>query len=209
MVLALALLLVDSCDVARKKQVELLADVEPWLARHRTECTLCADGSSCREGFQQRNAAKRAFEVWREIHSTACTSCESGRCTDSEQQAAVLLAEAKVKHKARCAKCPFETAQCDGWRAASDDARAKLDTWKRDHAGACDKCMPSCPDWQRRVKDLVQRADESLGRHRERCGDCREQACDRAAQMKHDATNQRLTQWRSHVESCPCGRARR
>lgn len=206
MVLALALLLAD-CDVARKKQVDLLSEVEPWLARHRTECTLCADGSSCREGFQRRNVARLAFEAWRFNHAVACPVCVSARCTDSEQQSAVLLSEAKLRHKTRCASCPFTNA-CDGWRAASDEARTKHDVWKRDHAGGCDKCAPACPDWQRRAKEQAQRAEDSLARHAERCGDCKSSPCDRAAQMKLDAHNQRMTQWRSHVESCPCTRRR-
>jgi len=209
MVLALALLLGDgSCDLARKKQVELLTEVEPWLARHRTECTLCADGSSCREGFQRRNGARLAFESWRHGHAMGCQVCESDRCPEAEQQSAVLLAEAKVRHKTRCAKCPFDPAACEGWRTAADEAKGKLDLWKRDHGGGCDKCMPSCPDWQRRVKDHLARAEEAHARHADRCSDCKAGACDRAAQMRLDVHQQRMTQWRSHVESCPCGRRR-
>jgi hypothetical protein len=65
-----------ACEPSKRKQGELAAEAEPWFSRHAKDCTLCADGSACREGFERRLAIRKAFESWRAGHAAAgCASC--------------------------------------------------------------------------------------------------------------------------------------
>jgi len=212
-VLAALLALQAPCDAGKRKQGEIAAEFEPWYKGHAKDCTLCADGSSCREGYERRALGRRAFETWREGHAASgCPVClaavGAGRCDAVEGQKQLLLSEAQAKHRAKDAKCDFDPSRCEAWRTANDEARKSFDVWRRDHAGSCERCAPNCEDWRKKSKELVARAEESLTRHRERCGDCKAGGCDRAAVIKDDAQRQRLTQWRSHTEMCACAKRR-
>lgn len=201
------------CDPGKRRQGELAVEAEPWFARHAKDCTLCADGSACRDGFDRRLAIRKAFDVWRAGHAAAgCAACAgsqpaSPRCAALESQRQLLTADAQARHKAKDARCDFDPAHCEAWRAAGEEVRRTLEAWKRDHAGACERCVPDCEDWRRKAKEAAMRADDSLGRHRERCAECKAGACDRAGAIKEDAARQRLTLWRSHVENCACAKA--
>lgn len=212
-VVAALLSLQQPCDMGKRKQGEIAAELEPWFKGHAKDCTLCADGSTCREGYERRASGRKAYEHWREGHAAAgCPSClaavGAGRCDAVESQKQLLLSEAQAKHRAKDAKCDFDPNRCDGWRAANEEARKTFDGWRKEHAGSCDRCAPPCEDWRKKSRDLVARAEESMTRHRERCGDCKSGSCDRAAQIKDDGLRQRLTQWRSHVEMCACAKRR-
>ena len=216
MALALALLasLQAPCDAGKRRQGEIAAEAEPWLARHSKECTLCAEGSSCREGYERRASARRAFESWRAGHAAAgCPACAAAaagqRCSAPDGQKQLLTAEAQAKHRAKDAKCDFDPLHCDGWRAAADEVRRALDAWKKDHAGLCERCGPDCEDWRKKAKEAGLRAEDALARHRERCGDCRSGVCDRAGILREDAARQRQTIWRSHTEMCACTKGKR
>jgi hypothetical protein len=201
------------CDPGKRRQGELAAESEPWFSRHAKDCTLCADGSACREGFERRLAIRRAFDAWRAGHAAAgCVACAavqpaSTRCGALEAQRQVLTSDAQARHKAKEPRCDLEPSHCDAWRAAAEEARRALDVWKRDHAGACERCAPDCEDWRRKAKEAGARAEDSLNRHRERCAECKAGACDRGATIKEDAVRQRQTLWRSHVEMCSCAKA--
>jgi hypothetical protein len=214
LVLVLLAVLQTPCDPGKRKQGELAAEVEPWLARHSKECTLCADGSACRDGYDHRASMRRAFDAWRAGHAASgcgiCAAAVGGaRCSALESQKQELTSEAQVKHRAKDAKCEFDPARCEGWRAAAEEVKRTLDAWKKDHAGACERCGPDCEEWRKKAKEASARGDESLSRHRERCGDCKAGGCERAAAIKDDAARQRLTQWRSHTETCACAKAKR
>jgi hypothetical protein len=201
------------CSPGKLRQGELAAESEPWLSRHAKDCTLCADGSACREGFERRLAVRKAFDAWRAGHAAAgCASCAAvqpaaARCAALEAQRHLLTSDAQARHKLKDARCDFDPAHCDAWRAAGEEARRALDVWKRDHAGLCDRCAPDCEDWRRKAKDAAIRAEESLNRHRERCAECKAGACDRAGAIKEDGARNRQTLWRSHVEGCACAKA--
>ena len=211
--LALLAALQAPCDPAKRKQGELAAESAPWFSRHCAECTLCADGSSCRDGYERRASARRAFEAWRAGHAAAgCAACAAAvgagpRCSAVDGQKQALTSEAQARHRAKDAKCDFD--HCEGWRAAAEEVKRSLDAWKKDHAGACDRCAPDCEEWRKKVKEVASRAEESLARHRERCGDCKAGGCDRAAVIKEDAAKQRQTLWRSHGETCACAKGKR
>lgn len=212
--LALLATLQVPCDPGKRKQGEIAAEVEPWISRHAKDCTLCADGSACREGYERRAAAKRAYEAWRQGHAASgCPACASAvgvaRCSAVDTQKQLLTSDAQAKHRAKEAKCDFDPARCEAWRAAADEVKRTLDTWRKDHAGACDRCAPDCEEWRKKSKEAALRAEESMSRHRERCGDCKAGGCDRAGVIKDDAARQRLTLWRSHGEMCACGKAKR
>lgn len=214
LVLAFLAALQAPCDPGQRKQGELAADIEPWLARHSKECTLCADGSACRDGYDRRASTRRAFEAWRATHAASgCGICAASvggsRCAALESQTRVLTSDAQVKHRAKDAKCEFDPARCEGWRAGAEEARRALDAWKKDHIGVCERCAPDCEEWRRKSKEASARAEESMARHRERCGDCKAGSCERAGGIKDDAARQRQTQWRSHVETCACAKAKR
>ena len=215
LVLALLAALQAPCDPGKRKQGEIAAETEPWFKGHSAECTLCADGSSCRDGYERRARARRAFESWRAGHAAsgcgACAAAVGGaaRCGAFDGQKQVLTSEAQAKHRQKDAKCDFDPARCEAWRAASEELRKALDGWKKEHAGSCERCAPDCEEWRKKSKEVMARAEESLARHRERCGDCKSGGCDRAAVIKEDAAKQRQTLWRSHGEMCPCAKAKR
>lgn len=214
MILVLLALLQAPCDPGKRKQGELAADIEPWFNRHAKECTLCADGSACREGYDRRAGLKRAFDAWRAGHAAnGCAACAGAavnpRCPALDSQKLVLNSEAQAKHRVKDAKCDFDPARCEAWRAVTDDLKKSLDAWRKDHAGVCERCGPDCEEWRKKSKEASARAEESLSRHRERCGDCKAGACDRAAVIKDDAVRQRQTAWRSHTEMCACAKGKR
>jgi hypothetical protein len=213
--LALLAALQAPCDPGKRKQGELAAEVEPWLSRHAKDCTLCADGSACREGYERRAGVKRAYEAWRQGHAAAgCPACASAvagpaRCGAFDSQKQILTSEAQAKHRTKDAKCEFDPARCEGWRTSVDEVKRTLDAWRKDHAGVCERCAPDCEEWRKKSKESSLRAEESMARHRERCGDCKAGACDRAAVIKEDAARQKQTLRRSHSEICACGKLKR
>ncbi|HEX7898231.1 MAG TPA: hypothetical protein VF950_10760 [Planctomycetota bacterium] len=218
MALALALLaaLQAPCDPGKRKQGEIAAETEPWFKGHAVECTLCADGSACRDGYERRASARRSFDAWRAGHAAAgcgvCAAAVGGppvRCAAVDGQKQVLTSEAQAKHRQKDAKCEFDPARCEAWRAAAEEVKRTLDGWRKDHAGVCDRCAPDCDEWRKKAKEVVSRAEESLARHRERCGDCKAGGCDRAGVIKEDVARQRQTQWRSHAEICACSKGKR
>ncbi len=200
------------CDPGKRRQGELAAESEPWFARHAKDCTLCADGSACREGFERRLGIRKAFDTWRAGHAAAgCASCAavqpgSVRCAALEAQRHQVTSDAQARHKLKDARCDFDPAQCEAWKAAGEEVRRTLDAWKRDHAGTCERCVPDCDEWRRKSKEAALRADDAQARHRERCAECKAGACDRAGALKEDAARTRQTLWRSHTESCACAK---
>ena len=69
--LALLATLQALCDPGQQKQGILAAEAAPWFSRHAKDCTLCADGSACREGWERRMSMRRAFQSWRAGHAAA------------------------------------------------------------------------------------------------------------------------------------------
>jgi hypothetical protein len=217
MKLAAAFLLVLSapawaqCEASRQKESEVRKQAEAWWARHHRECTLCADGSSCREGFERRDGGKRLFEAWRAGHAQACAACGTLACPASEAAWAQVFADAKARHREKCRACEFDAARCEAWRAALEEAKLRHGAWKREHPAVCERCAPACPEWRARAAETARRHDEALQKHRERCAECKAAsgACERPAGIRQDAAKERQALWRTHLETCACQRAPR
>ncbi len=213
--LATAILLLSAapawaqCEASRQKQADLKKQSDGWWARHHRECTLCADGSACREGFEHRDAPKRLFEAWRAGHGRTCAACGPATCPLANAAWTQSLGDAKSKHREKCRSCEFDAVRCDAWRRALDEAKLRHEAWKRDHPATCDRCSPACAEWRVRAADSVRRHDETLQRHKDRCADCRSGKgdCDRPSSIRQDAAKERLALWKAH-ETCPC-RSRR
>jgi hypothetical protein len=197
------------CESSRQKQADLKKESDAWWSRHHRECTLCADGSACREGFEHRDAPRRQFDVWRAAHGQTCAACGPATCPLSDAAWAQAHAEAKAKHRERCRACEFDPLRCELWRRALDETKVRHEAWKREHPATCDRCSPTCPDWRARATELSQRHDEAQQKHKERCAECRsgKGGCDRPAAIRQDSQKERLALWKAH-EACAC-RARR
>jgi hypothetical protein len=197
------------CEASRQKQADFKKDADAWWTRHRRDCTLCADGSACREGFERRDGGKKPFEAWRAGHAQTCAACGGLSCTIPDQTWIQSLADVKARHRERCRACEFDAIQCDAWRVALDDAKLRHAAWKRDHPATCDRCAPACDEWRRRAGDAARRAEEAVQKHKERCMDCRagKVGCDRTAVLRQDGVKERIALWKAH-ETCPCLRTK-
>lgn len=197
------------CEAVRKKAADIKQETDAWAVKHNESCTLCAAGSSCREGFERREASRRQLEDWKKLHVLTCPACSSARCTAAESAWNQALAGAQAKHKEKCRRCDFDPVKCDAWSRAIDELKARHEEWKRDHPATCEKCAPPCEEWRRRALEITQKHEDILRKHRERCGDCPRSGggCDRAGLIKQEWARDRLALWKKHAETCPCSRA--
>ncbi len=210
MTLALLLLLPASpqCEPSRTREAEVRREANAWAVRHARDCTLCAGGSLCREGFEREQSVKRQLEEWRKAHAPACAACGLPRCAAAEGAWTQSLASGQQKHREKCPRCEFDAARCPAWRLALEDLKTRHEDWKRDHPAFCDRCGPSCDEWRRRAQEAALRHEDASRRHRDRCADCQKgsAACDRASQVRLEGSRDRLILWRRHVETCACSR---
>lgn len=206
LILALLLPAQAVCDAARQKGSEVQKDADLWALRHKQGCTLCAGGTSCREGFERADQVRRVMADWRKSH--VCLVCAPGRCGAADLTLAAWTLEAGAKHKDKCRACGLDPIQCDAWRLVLEGLRNRLEDWRTEHPATCDKCAPACDEWKRKAQDFQLRADEVVRKHRERCNDCQRGlvACDRSSLLKNETQRERLMAWRRHVMECSCTR---
>jgi hypothetical protein len=206
----LALLLLanpqSACEAARAQGAEFQKDADAWAARHRTDCPLCASGSRCREGYERADEVRRRLNDWRRTH-VDCGVCGLVRCGAGDSVQSSWMAEAGSRHRERCRGCALDPLACEGWRTVLEQLRMRLEEWRVDHPGQCERCGPSCDEWRRRAAEIQSKTDEVLKRHKERCADClKGAACDRAALLRNESQRERLTAWKRHVMDCSCTR---
>jgi hypothetical protein len=198
------LLAIAPCEIAARRQSDLQNEAVSWSRKHNSDCTLCASGTWCREGFERHDGARRAFDSWMRTHSAACAMCMTGapKCAAVEAAWRESVSAAEPKHRERCRGCDLDPMRCAAWKAALDDVRARHEDWKREHPATCERCAPPCDAWKRAALDASVRSDEALRKHRERCMDCQKggTSCERPAALKAD----RVALWKRHAETCAC-----